>query len=233
MRTRRTLGGLIAVAAVMFAAYAASHSLNTRTALGSGHDEFVTIFDGRSLDGWEVYAEPGRELKPDAFYLDNGVLACKAYGSQWFRYREPLSDCVVRLEFKTAKDTNSGVCLRTHKDGSPCFTGFEVQIVDDIGKAPDVHSNGAIYDVVTPMYNASRPVGEWNDMEITARGSVVQVVLNGLKVIDTDFSKLTRPIGKFDFAYTSMPRTGYLALQDHGTPVWYRNIRLKKLQPAH
>ena len=61
------------------------------------------------------------------------------------------------------------------------------------------------------------------------KGSLVVVVLNGLKVIDTDFSKLAEPIGKFDFAYADMPRSGYLALQDHWTPVWYRNIRLKKL----
>jgi len=65
-------------------------------------------------------------------------------------------------------------------------------------------------------------------MEITCDGHLVKVVLNGLKVIDTDFSKLTEPIGKFAFAYADMPKKGYIALQDHWTPIWYRNIRLKK-----
>lgn len=190
---------------------------------------FVTIFDGTSLDGWEIYIEPPREARPDAFFLENSTLACKGYGYHWFRYREPLGDCVVRLEFRCAKDTNSGVCLRSRKDGAPPFTGFEVQILDDIGKDPHKHSTGAIYDVVTPMYNASRPLGEWNELEITCKGPLVQVVVNGLKVIDTDFSRLTSPIGKFDFPYSALPRTGYLALQDHWTPIWYRNIRLKRL----
>lgn len=67
-------------------------------------------------------------------------------------------------------------------------------------------------------------------MEITCDGPLVKVVLNGLKVIDTDFSKLAKPIGKFDFAYADLPKIGYLALQDHWTPVWYRNIRIKPLE---
>lgn len=198
-----------------------------------GDKGFVTIFDGKSMEGWEIVLEPGDEpekkWQPDAFYLEDGTLACKGYGFHWFRYKEPLGDCVLRLEFKIAKDTNSGICLRSKEKGAPPFTGFEIQIADDVGKDPHKHGTGAIYDIVTPMYNASRPVGEWNEMEITVKGPLVIVALNGLKVIDTDFSRLTKPIGKFDFAYADMPRCGYLALQDHWTPIWYRNIRVKKL----
>jgi len=157
------------------------------------------------------------------------VIACKGYGYHWLRYKQPMDDFILRLEFRTAKDTNSGVCLRTLEKGAPPFTGFEVQIADDYGKEPHKHGTGAIYDVVWPMYDASRPVGEWNEMEITCDGPLVTVVLNGLKVIDTDFSKLTEPIGKFSFAYADLPKSGYIALQDHWTPIWYRNIRIKPL----
>ena len=213
-----------------WAGCATDRSLSSRgDAVGGNKEGFTTIFDGTSFDGWEIYVQPGHELKQDAFYLEDGTLACKGYGYHWFRYKVPLSDFVVSLEFKIAKGTNSGVCLRSRKDGEPPVTGFEVQIEDDIGKDPNKHSTGAIYDVVTPMYNASRQSGEWNEMEITVKGSLVRVVLNGLKVIDTDFARLTRPIGKFSLAYADMPKTGYLALQDHFTPIWYRNIRLKRL----
>ncbi len=224
--------GLMVVVLAASGGCAADRALSGQTAFADNHG-FVTIFDGKSLDGWEIIVEPGdspdKKLRQDAFYLENGTLACKGYGYHWFRYKEPLSDCVLRLEFKVAKDTNSGVCLRSQKKGTPPTTGFEIQIADDVGKDPHKHGTGAIYDVVTPMYNASRPVGEWNEMEITVKGSLVVVVLNGQKVIDTDFSKLTRSFGKFDFAYANMPRSGYLALQDHWTPIWYRNIRVKKL----
>jgi len=230
--------GCFLVCGLTVLALAASGGCAADRALGgkpAGADDrgFSTIFDGKSLNGWEIIIEPGSEpekkWKADAFYLEDGALACKGYGFHWFRYKEPLSDCVLRLEFKVAKGTNSGVCLRSKEKGAPPFTGFEIQIADDVGKDPHKHGTGAVYDVVTPMYNASKPVGEWNEMEISIKRSFVIVILNGLKVIDTDFSKLTKPIGKFDFAYANMPPTGYLALQDHWTPIWYRNIRVKKL----
>lgn len=214
-----------------------------------GDDErgFITLFDGTSTKGWAIYIQPGHKAKmhidgqvkavdaiapfQDAFYIEDGAIACKGYGYHWFRYEaREFGDFVLRLQFKIAKDTNSGVCLRTTREGEPPVTGFEVQIEDDIGKDPNKNSTGAIYDVVTPMYNASKPIGEWNDMEITCDGPLVKVVLNGLKVIDTDFSKLTKPIGKFKTPYAELPRSGYIALQDHWTPIWYRNIRIKSLR---
>ncbi len=80
------------------------------------------------------------------------------------------------------------------------------------------------------MFNASRPAGEWNQLEITCQGSIVRVELNGLKVIDTDFARLTAPIGKFPRPYAELPRSGYITLQDHWKPVaFYRNIRIKPL----
>ena len=51
---------------------------------------FVTIFDGTSFDGWEIIIEKGKELKADAFYLEDKTLACTGYGYHWFRYTEPL-----------------------------------------------------------------------------------------------------------------------------------------------
>lgn len=192
--------------------------------------DFATIFDGTSIDGWEIIIEDGRPFKEDAFYLENGTLACKGYGYHWFRYTKPLQDFILRLEFRILKDGNSGVCLRSQKEGgAPPFTGFEVQIMGDAGADPNKHGTGSIYDMVTPMYNASKPLGEWNEMEITCQGNLVRVMLNGVKVIDTDFSHLAEPIGKFSFAYADMPRRGYIALQDHWTPIWYRNIRLNEL----
>lgn len=219
---------LAAALAVIPAGLGGCAAAGDRTA--EGERGFVTLFDGTSLDGWEIYHEQGEPPKPDAFYLEDGTIACTGYGFHWLRYTEPFDDFILRLEFRITEGSNSGVCLRTKKEGAPPFTGFEVQILDDVGQDPMKHGTGAIYDVVTPMYNPSRPVGEWNEMEITCDGSLVRVVLNGFKVIDTDFAKLTEPIGKFDFAYADMPRSGYIALQDHWTPIWYRNIRIKRLR---
>lgn len=223
----RTLiaGGMLAVA-VCAGCHDPHAGMDTRL----DESAFETIFDGTSFDGWEIIIEPGHEKQDDGFYLEDGTLACKGYGFHWFRYTEPLGDVVVRLEYKIPAEGNSGVVLRsTEQPPPPPFTGFEVQIMGDAGMDPNKHSTGAIYDIVCPMYNASRPHGEWNDLEIWCEGIRVRVILNGIKVIDTDFSHLTEKTGKFNFAYADMPREGYLCLQDHWTPIWYRNIRIKRL----
>ena len=84
-------------------------------------------------------------------------------------------------------------------------------------------------DIFAPVANMSRPVGEWNHIEITMRGLACTVVLNGLKVLDADFSQMTEPISKFDFPYAKMAKTGYLGIQNHGKGTWWKNIQIKKL----
>jgi hypothetical protein len=194
---------------------------------------FIQLFDGSGTAGWAIYLEDPVKgpIREDAFFVRDGVIDCKGYGFYWFRYEaREFSDFILRLEFQVEQGANSGVCVRTTREGAPPFTGFEVQILDDHGQPPTKNSTGSIYDVVTPMFNASKPAGEWNELEITCKGPLVKVVLNGLKVIDTDFSKLTEPIGKFKTPYAELPRSGYIALQDHWAPVArYRNIRIKPL----
>ncbi len=232
MMQRSIPGSIATTLMLLLLATGCSQQAGTRAGAADDQDPdagFTTIFDGRSFGDWEIiYENTTDKPKPDAFFLEDGALACKGYGFHWFRYKRPVKDFILRLEFKTARETNSGICLRSLDidKGAPPFTGFEVQIVDDFGHDPNKHSTGAIYDVVTPMYNASRPPGEWNEMEIACLGSYVRVRLNGTVVVSTDFAKLTEPIGKFDFPYANMPSSGYIALQDHWTPIWYRNIRL-------
>jgi hypothetical protein len=71
---------------------------------------------------------------------------------------------------------------------------------------------------------------------LTARGSRIHAVLNGQEIIELDLDRWTtagrNPDGspnKFKYAYKEMPRRGHIGLQDHGDPVWYRNIRIKPL----
>ena len=126
---------------------------------------------------------------------------------------------------------NSGVFLRVPKDES-ALRGFEVQVVGDYGWPPCKTGTGSIYDVVTPMFNMARPVGEWNAYDISTRGTKVTVAVNGWRVIDTDFAQLTAPVGKFRTAYAQLPREGRIALQDHGSEITYRNIRIRPAGPS-
>jgi len=140
-----------------------------------------------------------------------------------------FSDFQLHLEFKLTRRANSGVFLRSQIN-DPMNRGFEVQVLEDYGKPPNKNSCGAIYDITTPMYNMSFPAGQWNSYDITVQGSTVQVVMNGWLIIHTFLDKMTEPLGKFPVAYATLPKEGYLLLQDHGGEVWYRNIRIKPLK---
>ena len=166
----------------------------------------------------------------DIFEIRDGVL--HIYGRTFYPLRyvtytgETFADFDLHVEFKVARRANSGVFLRTQPN-DPVNRGFEVQVLDGFGKRPTKNGCGAIYDVVTPMYNLSRPAGEWNSFDISVKGRQVIVVMNGWKIIDTDFGKMTTPLGKFPVAYNDLPLEGNIALQDHGGEVWYRNIMAK------
>lgn len=167
------------------------------------------------------------------FEVQDGVLHIfgrTVYPLRYVTYTgETFGDFDLHLEFKVARRANSGVFLRTQPN-DPVNRGFEVQVLEDFGKRPTKNSCGSIYDVVTPMFNLSRPAGEWNSFDISVKGKQVTVVMNGWKIVDTDLSQMTTPLGKFAIAYNDLPLEGNIALQDHGGEVWFRNIVIKPLK---
>ena len=166
------------------------------------------------------------------FEIANGqlhIFGRSVYPLRYVGYMgEMYSDFELHLEFRLEDGANSGVFLRATPN-DPVYRGFEVQILDDYGKPPSKNGSGAIYDVVTPMFNMARPAGEWNSLDIRVRGRHVVVVMNGWKVVDTNFSEMTEPFGKFPIAYAELPQVGHILLQDHGGEIWFRNIYVRAL----
>ena len=102
--------------------------------------------------------------------------------------------------------------------------GYEVQI-DERGYDPDrkatgspLHYTGAVYRLAPATTMASRPVGEWNVFQITARGPEIAVSLNGVAV-----ARLDRDLDR--------PRRGHVGLQNHhpGSRVQFRRLRIRRL----
>lgn len=122
----------------------------------------------------------------------------------------------LHVEYRVGKDSNSGIGLRGR---------YEVQILEDYGRPPDRHSNGALYSRIVPAVNASKPAGEWQAYDIRLVGRMVTVVLNDQKVIDKqEIEGLTAIAGNADEG-----EPGPIILQgDHG-PVEFRNIVLTPL----
>jgi len=174
--------------------------------------------------------------KPGSWAMENGVLTRK--GGSYIWTMEKFGDFILDLEFKLAKGANSGVFIRTADIADPVQTGIEVQILDYHGKdtARSKGACGAIYDCLAPTKYMVRKAGEWNHYTITCKANKIYVVLNGEQIIDMDLNLWTEahknPDGtpnKFNTAYKDMPRVGHIGLQDHGDPIWFRNLKIKPL----
>ena len=188
-------------------------------------DQWVNLLDDVHASGW-LNVSDDKEI----FGISDGtvhIFGRTLYPLRYVGYTsEQFENFDLHIEFKLAPGANSGVFLRAHPQ-EPLHRGFEVQVLEDHGEPPNKNSCGAIYDVVTPMFNMSRPAGEWNSYDISVSGLNVVVRMNGWKIIDTDFAQMTSPLGKFEEPYAEIPNQGHLLLQDHGGEVWYRNILVR------
>ena len=195
---------------------------------------WLLLFDGKTHAGWM-----NSNQTPPRTPVEDGALNPHKAGHYMLVLTQQWENFVLSLDFKISKGCNSGIFVQTYsltpRPGKDVgFNGIEVAIDDTPGAS--YHDTGALYDLVKPTKNAMKPVGEWNHIDITCDKSRIEVVLNGDKVINADLSQFTepnkRPDGtahKFDIAYKDHPRRGYIGLQDHGSPCWFKNIKLRAL----
>jgi hypothetical protein len=197
-------------------------------------DGWQLLFDGSTFAGWKT-----NTLQPSKTPIEDASLNPHRSGGYMLIHEEQWENFRLALDFKLSKGCNSGIFIRTFpltpRPGKDVgFNGLEVAL-DDTTTA-GYTDTGAIYDLVKPSRNAMHPVGQWNHIEITCDKNLIDVVINGEQVTRMNLDQFTqpnqRPDGtphKFDIAYKDHPRRGYIGLQDHGSPCWFKNIKLKKL----
>lgn len=188
--------------------------------------------------GWKdlFAANLGNTVAPGGWGFADGVLVAKDHDTLWTK--DSYGDFILDLEFKVAKESNSGIFLRSG-DIKNVLAALEIQVHDstDSSKYGMV---SAIYDAMPPSKNAAKPVGEWNHITITCKGPQVTVLFNGEEVINANLDNWPEagknPDGtpnKFKKALKDYARSGPIGLQGlHGkaqAPVWYRNLKIKVL----
>jgi len=171
---------------------------------------FVSIFDGRTLEGWRGSTE--------GYVPQDGVLVCnKEGGGNLFTDKE-YGDFCFRFEFKLEPGGNSGVSVRGH----------EIQILDDYSpRYKDIKPcqyHGSIYCTVPAKRGHTKPAGQWNTEEIVCRGSSWKVTVNGAVIVDVDLAQVP---GQEKLAQRATGRLGFLG---HGSRVEFRNLRVKELR---
>ena len=138
------------------------------------------------------------------------------------------------------KGTNSGIIYQVKEDSKykfPYETGPEFQLIDQANwpdSLKDWQICGANYAMYPPKSLPTKPFGEWNQLMLVVNGNHVTQIINGVIVVEFDkytpeWKKLLESgkwaafpdWGKFD--------EGNVSLQNHGTQIWFRNIKMKRL----
>lgn len=191
------------------------------TRAGAGRVDLLST----GLAGWQQIGG-----QPRSWRFADGVLSTTGGEGGWLSTVRQYDDFRLSLEFRIAPGGNSGVFVRAPHGGDPAYAGLEIQILDDYAEAherlrPDEYT-GSIYGVQAPSERASNGAGQWQKMVVTCKGSSVQVVLNGKKVVDTELTY-------FPYKYVAHPGltrpAGYIGLQSHGSRVAFRDIRIEPL----
>jgi len=201
------------------------------------------LFDGTSLTGWRGFR---RDSVPRGWTVANGAMHFTGAASS--QDGEPpltlvttdrYGDVELRLEWKLAAEGNSGVLYRVSEEESlPYMTGPEYQLLDPtvLGDSARMELPGALFGLIAPSTDASRPVGQYNETRIVLRENHVEHWLNGTKLLEAEIGSdtWTRRIEGTKFANWSrfaQPDSGRIALQDHGHPVWIRDVKVRPLSP--
>jgi HEAT repeat protein len=179
------------------------------------------LFNGKDLTGWELVGGS------TPWGVKDGVLYTEGGGGGWISTVKEYGNFKLDLEFRVPQGGNSGVFLRTPREGDPAYVGMEIQVLDDYApEYANLHSwqyTGSIYGVQAPSMRVSKKAGEWQHYVIVADGPHVTVTLNEQLIVDADL------VSHMDLEKTHpglKRRGGYIGLQNHSTRIEYRNIRI-------
>ena len=226
-------------------------ALNTLTQ-AEADDGWVLLFDGKTSEGWRGFK---KESFPAAWNIeDDGTLHIQGSGRGEagakdggdIVYDKIFSNFHLIVEWKVDSAANSGILYRGTEAEEFDYiwkTGPEMQVLDNanhhdanLGKNGNRQS-GSLYDLVPADPQNFRGYGEWNTSEVLAKGKNIQHIMNGDTVVQYTIGseRMAALIANSKWPgenpnWANIPMEGFIALQDHGDDVWYRNVKIKELK---
>ena len=191
------------------------------------------LFDGKSLAGWRGFKTPD----PDpGWTAKGGVLSPDPKTSKDIMTKGEYGNFELSFEWRIAPKGNSGVMYHVIEQGDETYqSGPEYQVLDNARGEPPPEQAGGLFALYPPVGAVPRPVGEFNQARLVVNHGKVQHWLNGVKVAEYE-------IGSADFKarvagskFKQWPqfatgKTGAIALQNHGNPVWFRDLKIRVLK---
>jgi hypothetical protein len=211
---------------------------------------WILLFNGKSSEGWRGY---NKTDFPAGWVVEDGMLRCiasgrgeagAANGGDILYAARQFSDFNLKLEWKISKGGNSGVFyLGKEVPGKEIWrTAPEFQVLDN-DNHPDAmmgkngnRQAGSLYDLIPAKPQNTKPAGEWNIIEIICYQGTVIHKQNGETILEyhlwtPEWNELVKnsKFPSYNPDWANVPKEGYIALQDHGNDVWYRNIKIRPL----
>ncbi|RFS23974.1 DUF1080 domain-containing protein [Chitinophaga silvatica] len=198
------------------------------------------LYNGKDLTGWRIF----KNKPADTWVAEGAILHCLGSKTDKSDKRGDLitdkefENFELQADWKLAAQGNSGILyMVTEEFDAPYLSGPEYQIIDDKNfpeKLEDWQKTGANYAMNPPLVAASNPIGEWNTTKIIVNKGHVEHWLNGQKTAEYELGspewKKHKAEGKWkDAKGYGMSRKGHIAFQDHGSEIWFKNVKIKEL----
>lgn len=191
---------------------------------------FKVLFDGTNMHQWTGNTTD--------YIIEDGNIAIrpkpgKGSGGNLFT-KEEFSDFVYRFEFQLTPGANNGLAIRAPLKGDAAYEGMELQILDnDAPVYKNLHIyqyHGSIYGTLPAKRGYLKPVGEWNYEEVIVKGPKIKVILNGTVILDGDITEARKNGAADGKSHPGLLRnSGHIGFLGHGSPVQFKNIRIKDL----
>jgi len=188
---------------------------------------YKLLFDGTNMHEWI-----GNTVD---YTMDNGTISLvPSRGSGGNLYtRNEYENFVFRFEFQLTPAANNGLGIRTPMEGDAAYVGMELQILDNdhpVYKNLEKYQyHGSVYGIIAAERGYLKPLGEWNYQEVVANGDRIKITLNGHVILDGNIREATKN-GTMDKEEHPglFNKKGHIAFLGHGSPVKFRNIRIKE-----
>jgi hypothetical protein len=208
---------------------------------------WTLMFNGKNFDGWrqcngtEMPANWIIEEDAMKVFTGKGKKPGQGANGDILYPGKKFKNFEFSIDWKASKMANSGIFYNVREvPGKPIYYAApEIQVLDNVDATDnkkDNHLAGSLYDLLPADPATINPTGEWNTCLIKVKDGKVTVSMNGKKVVSythwtPEWDEMVKNSKFKNFAgwTEGIDKEGYIGLQDHGYPVWFRNIKIREL----